>query len=154
MPGSDLYNECRNRKKLHHELKAMSKKREKNAEGRISNTSKCNWRFLSPKSQKRRWRAVTSGVRRLEREVKRLNKQLQVTLSPHFSNQMREITGTISAKFQEDLHDIFEEAETAGKGKIIRSIWMRDAEDRIAFGRIRMSTVSPLLLLFIIFCFN
>ena len=133
MPGSDLYNVCRSCKKLHHELKALSKKRELNAAGRISKSSKCNLRFLSPKSQKRRWRAVTSGVRRLEREVKRLNKQLQVPLSPHFSNQMREITGTISSKFQEDLHDIFEEAETQGKGKIIRSIWMRDVEDRQAF---------------------
>ena len=133
MPGSDLYNVCRSCKKLHHELKAMSKKREQNAAGRISKSSKCNWRFLSPKSQKRRWRAVTSGVRRLEREVKRLNKQLQVPLSPHFSNQLREITGTISSKFQEDLHDIFEEADTQGKGKIIRSIWMKDVEDRQAF---------------------
>lgn len=133
MPGSDLYNVCGSCKKLHHELKRMSKKREQNAAGRISKSSKCNWRFLSPKSQKRRWRAVTSGVRRLEREIKRINKQLQVPLSPHFSNQMREITGTISSKFQEDLHDIFEETETKGKGKIIRSIWMRDVEDRQAF---------------------
>ena len=62
-----------------------------------------------------------------------MNKQLQVPLSPQFSNQMREITGTISSKFQEDLHDIFEEAETQGKGKIIRSIWMRDVKDRQAF---------------------
>lgn len=133
MPGSDQYNVCRSCEKLHHELKGMSKKREQNAAGRISKSSKCNWRFLSPKSQKRRWRAVTSGVRRLQREIKRLNKQLQVPLSPQFSNQMREITGTIASKFQEDLHDIFEEAETQGKGKIIRSIWMRDVKDRQAF---------------------
>ena len=90
MPGSDnvsdLYNVCPSCKKLHHELKAMTKNREQNAAGRISKSSKCNWRFLSPKSQKRQWRAVTSGVRRLEREVKRLNKQLQVPLSPYFSN--------------------------------------------------------------------
>ena len=135
MPGSDLYNVCHSCMKLRHELKAMKKKREQTAAGHnfISKSSKCNWRFLSPKSQKRRWRAVTSGVQRLEREVKRLNKQLQVPLSPSFLNQMREITGTISSKFQDDLHDIFEEAETQEKGKIIRSIWMRDVEDRKAF---------------------
>ena len=84
MPGSDdvsdLYNVCPSCKKLHHELKAM--KRDQNAAGRVSKSSKCNWRFLSPKSQKRQWRAVTSGVRRLEREVKRLNKQLQVMIPP------------------------------------------------------------------------
>ena len=133
MPGSDLYNVCHSCKKLHHKLKAMTKKREQTASGRISKSSKCNWRFLSPKSQKRQWGAVTSGVRRIKREVKRLNKQLQVPLSPNFFNQMREITGTIASKFQEDLHDIFEEAETQGKGKIIRSIWMRDVEDRKTF---------------------
>ena len=82
MPGSDLYNVCRRCKRLHHKLKAMSKKREQNSAGRISKSSKCNWRFLSPKSQRRRWRAVTSGARRLQREVKRLSKQLQVPLSP------------------------------------------------------------------------
>ena len=46
---------------------------------------------------------------------------------------MREITGTISSKFRDDLRDIFEEAERKGKGKIIRSIWMKDVEDRQAF---------------------
>ena len=154
MPGSDLYNVCRSCKKLHHELKAMSKKREQNAAGRISKSSKCNWRFLSPKSQKRRWRAVTSGVRRLEREVKRLNKQLQVPLSPQFSNQMREITGTISSKFQEDLHDIFEEADTQGKGKIIRSIWMRDVEDRQAFWKDQNVNSTSSYFLFVSFNYS
>ena len=133
----------------------MSKKREQNAAGRISKSSKCNWRFLNPKSQKRRWRAVTFGVRRLEREVKRLNKQLQVPLSPHFSNQMREITATISSKFQEDLHDIFEEADTQGKGRIIRSIRMRDVEDKQAFWKDqKVNSKSSYFLLFVSFNYS
>ena len=152
MPGSDLYNVCRRCKRLHHELKAMSKKREQNSAEHISKSSKCNWRFLSPKSQRRRWRAVTSGFRRLEREVKRLNKQLQVPLSSHFSNQMREITGTISSKFQKDLLTIFEEAEAQGKGKIVQSIWMKDVEDRRAFWKDQNINSKSTVTLCLLFC--
>lgn len=46
---------------------------------------------------------------------------------------MLKITGTISSEFQDDLHNIFEEAEAQGKGKIVRSIWMKDVEERQSF---------------------
>lgn len=128
-PGAHLFNVCGSCKKLHHELNAIAKKRVQNFAAR---TEKCNWKFLSPKSQKKRWRNVTSHARRLEREEKRL-KRLQVPLSADFSQQMQQITRRISSKFKDHLEDIFQEAETAGKEGIIREIWKKDVDDRRAF---------------------
>ena len=131
-PGAHLFNVCGSCKKLHHELKAIAKKRVQNFAARTAKSSKCNWKFLSPKSQKKRWRNVTSQVRRLEREVKRLER-LQVPLSADFSEQMQQVTTRISSKFKDNLEDIFQEAETAGKGAIVRAIWKKDVEERRAF---------------------
>ena len=102
MPDSDLHDVCCRCKKLHHKMKTMSKERERNVKRCISNSSKCNWRYLSPTSRKMRWRTVTSAVRRHEKEVKRLNKKLQVPLSPQFKNE---------------LDEIFDKAKTAREGK-------------------------------------
>lgn len=132
-PGADLFNVCSSCKKLHHELKAIQKKRDRNGSARVSKSAKCNWKFLSPKSQKKRWQNTTSHARRLERDLKRLNRKLQVPLSPDFSKQMKKITGHISSNCKEELRDIFREAEAAGRGEIVKAIWKKDVEERRAF---------------------
>ena len=58
VPGSVLFNVCKHCKKLYHKLNDVSKKRRRNEANRVSKSSKCNWRFLSPKSAKKRYSGI------------------------------------------------------------------------------------------------
>ncbi len=130
-----LYNVCRHCKKLHYKLKDIAQKRDRKGKERLSKSSNCNWRFLSPKSAKKRFRHLTAAARKLEKEVRRLNKKVQVTLSSEFSDQMENLTGKISSQFQGNLDAIFQEADkdAKGNGRLLKEIWKRDVEDRKEF---------------------
>lgn len=134
---SVLYNVCRHCKKLHYKLKDIAQKRDRKGKERLSKSSNCNWRFLNPKSAKKRFRHLTAAARKLEKEVRRLDKKVQVTLSSEFSDQMEKLTGKISSQFQGNLDAIFQEADkdAKGNGRLMREIWKRDVEDRKAFWR-------------------
>ena len=101
----------------------------------MQKSSTCNWKFLSPKSAKKRVRNLTADARRLTKEVERLRKKLDVSLSPELSGEMRQITSKISSQYHECLDDIFEEAEkkTKGKGGLMKEMWKQDVDDRKAF---------------------
>lgn len=135
LPSSVLFNVCKHCKKLYQKLKDVSKKRSRNEANRVSKSSKCNWRFLSPKSAKKRFRNLTSDARRLSKEVKRLSKKVQVSLNSELSDQMEQITNKISSQFHEDLDGIFEEAEmkTKGNGKLLKAMWQQDVDEKKAF---------------------
>ena len=135
VPGSVLFNVCKHCKKLYHKLNDVSKKRRKNEANRLSKSSKCNWRFLSPKSAKKRLRNLTSDARRVSKELKRLNKKVQVSLNSELSGQMEQITNKISSQFREDLNNIFEKAElkTKGNGKLLKAMWQQDVDEKKAF---------------------
>ena len=101
----------------------------------MTKSSNSNWRFLSPKSTKKRLRNLTSDSRRLTKEVERLRKKVDVTLSPELSSQMAQITSKINSQFHECLEDIFEEADikTNGKGRAMKAMWKQDVDERKAF---------------------
>ena len=101
----------------------------------MSKSSKCNWRFLSPKSPKKRFHNLTSDARRLSKEVKRLSKKVQVSLNSELCDQMEQITNKISSQFREDLDGIFEEADvkTKGNGKLLKAMWQQDVDEKKAF---------------------
>lgn len=135
VPGSVLFNVCKHCKKLYHKLNDVSKKRRRNEANRVSKSSKCNWRFLSPRSAKKRFRNLTSDARRVSKELKRLSKKVKVSLNSELSDQMAQITNKISSQFHEDLNSIFEEAEvkTKGNGKLLKAMWQQDVEEKNAF---------------------
>ena len=135
VPGSVLFNVCKHCKKLYQKLKDSSKKRRRNGANRVLKSSKCNWRFLSPKSAKKRFRNLTTDVRRLSKEVKRLSKKVQVSLNSELCDQMEQITSKISSQFHEDLDGIFEEGErkTKGNGKLLKALWQQDVKEKKAF---------------------
>ena len=135
VPGSVLFNVCKHCKKLYQKLKDVSKKRSRNEANRVSKSSKCNWRFLSPKSAKKRFHNLTSDARRLLKEVKRLSKKVQVSLNSESCDQMEQITSKISSQFRKDLDGIFEEAEVKakGNGKLLKAIWQQDVDEKMAF---------------------
>ena len=135
VPGSVLFNVCKHCKKLHRKLNDVSKKRRGNEANRVSKSSKCNWRFLSPKSAKKRFHNLTSDARGLSKEVKRLSKKVQVSLNSELSDQMEQITTKISSQFHEDLDGIFEEAEVKkkGNGKLLKAMWQQDVDEKKAF---------------------
>ena len=114
---------------------SFSKKRRKNEANRLSKSSKCNWRFLSPKSAKKRLRNLTSDARRVSKDLKRLNKKVQVSLNSELSGQMEQITNKISSQFREDLNNIFEKAElkTKGNGKLLKAMWQQDVDEKKGF---------------------
>ena len=101
----------------------------------MSKSSKCNWRFLSPKSAKKRFRNLTCDARRVSKQLKRLSRKVQVSLNSELSGQMEQITNKISSQFHEDLNSIFEEAEvkTKGNGKLLRAMWQQDVDEKKAF---------------------
>ena len=131
VPGSDLFNVCFNCKKLSQKLKEMTKIRNNNGENCVKSSSNSNWRFLSPKSAKNRYRNLMRDVRRLAKEVERLNKKIRVSLSADSSHQMENITKKISSVFQNELDQIFEEAK--GSGDLLKRIWQQDVDERKAF---------------------
>lgn len=135
IPGSVLFNVCKHCKKLYQKLNYLCKKRRKNEANRVSKSSKCNLRFLSPKSAKKRFHNLTSDARRLSKDVKRLSKKVQVSLNSELSDQMEQITSKISSQFHEDLDGIFEEAEvkTKGNGKLLKAMWQQDVDEKKAF---------------------
>jgi len=136
VPGSVLFNVCKHCKKLYQKLKDVSKKRRRNEANRVSKSSKCNWRFLSPKSANRRFHNLTSDARRLSKEVKRrLSKKVQVSLNSESCDQIEQITGKISSQFRKDLDGIFEDAEVKakGNGKLLKAIWQQDVDEKMAF---------------------
>ena len=126
---------CKHCKKLYHKLNNVANKRRRNEANRLSKSSKCNWRFLSPKSAKKRFRNLTSDARRVSKELKRLNKKVQVSLNSELSGQMEQITNKISSQFREDLNNIFEKAElkTKGNGKLLKAMWQQDVDEKKAF---------------------
>lgn len=135
VPGSALFDVCTNCKKLSRKLSDIVKKRRSNGRNRVLKSSTCNWKFLSPKSAKKRLRNLTADSRRLTKEVERLRKKLDVSLSPQLSDEMRHITSTIHSQYNEFLEDIFEEADkkTKGKGKLMKEMWQQDVDERKAF---------------------
>ena len=135
LPGSVLFNVCQHCKKLYRKLNDVSKKRRRNGANRVSKSSKCNWRFLSPKSAKKRFRNLTCDARRVSKQLKRLSRKVQVSLNSELSGQMEQITNKISSQFHEDLNSIFEEAEvkTKGNGKLLRAMWQQDVDEKNAF---------------------
>ena len=82
---------CKHCKKLYHKLNNVAKKRRRNEANRLSKSSKCNWRFLSPKSAKKRFRNLTSDACGVSKELKRLSRKVQVTLNSELSGQMEQI---------------------------------------------------------------
>ena len=137
-PGSVLFNVCKHCKKLYHKLNDVSKKRRRNEANHLLKSSKYNWRFLSPKSAKKRFRNLTSHARRVSKELKelkRLSKKVQVSLNSELSGQMEQITNKISSQFHEDLNSIFEKAElkTKGNGKLLNAMWQQDVDEKKAF---------------------
>ena len=135
VPGSALFGVCTNCKTLYRKLSDIAKKRRSNGKYRVLKSSTCNWKFLSPKSAKRRLRNLTADARRLTKEVERLRKKLDVSLSPQLSNEMRQITSKINSQYHECLEDIFEEADkkTKGKGRLMKEMWQQDVDERKAF---------------------
>ena len=135
VPSSVLLNVCKHCKKLYQKLKDVSKKRRRNEANHVSKSSKCNWRFLSPKSAKKRFHNLTSDARRLSKKVMRLSKKGQVPLNSESCDQMEQITSKISSQFRKDLDGIFEEAEvkTKGNGKLLKAIWQQDVDEKMAF---------------------
>ena len=135
VPGSALFDVCTDCKKLYWKLSNIANKRRSNGRNRVQKSSTCNWKFLSPKSAKKRVRNLTADARRLTKEVERLRKKLDVSLSPELSSEMRQITSKISSQYHECLDDIFEEAEkkTKGKGGLMKEMWKQDVDDRNAF---------------------
>ena len=73
VPGSALFDVCTNCKKLYRKLNNIAKKRRSNRRNRVLKSSTCNWKFLSPKSAKKRLRNLTADARRLTKEVERKN---------------------------------------------------------------------------------
>ena len=135
IPGSVLFNACKHCKKLYQKLNDLCKKRRKNEANRVSKSSKCNWRFPSPKSAKKRFHNLTSDARRLSKDVKRLSKKVQVSLNSELCDQMEQITSKISSEFHKDLDGIFEEVEvkTKGNGKLLKVTWQQDVDKKKAF---------------------
>ena len=135
VPGSALFDVCAHCKKLYWKLSNIAKKRRSNGRNRVLKSSTCNWKFLSPKSAKNRLCNLTADARRLTKEVERLRKKLDVSLSPELSSEMRQITSKISSQYRECLDDIFEEAEkkTKGKGGLMKAMWKQDVDERKAF---------------------
>ena len=126
---------CKPCKKLYRKLSGIAKKRGSNERNSATKSSNCNWRSLGPKSTKKRLRNLTSDSRRLTKEVERLRKNVDVTLSPELSSQMEQITSKINYQFNECLEDIFEEADikTNGKGRAMKAMWKQDVDERKAF---------------------
>ena len=89
-----------------------------------------NWRFLCPKSVKKRYCNLTRDARHLAKEVERLNKKIRVSLSADSSHLMENITKKISSEFQNELDQIFEEAK--GSGDLLKRVWQQDLNERKA----------------------
>lgn len=102
-PGDLLFDVCGPCKKLHRSLAAsLRRKTESSCKSRTSPSSTCNWKVLSPKSNKKRRFAVSKSKRKVERKLRRL-KSSQCTLSDKQDLEMTKIVNIIEKDFPTDL---------------------------------------------------
>lgn len=123
----DMFNKCTPCKKLYSYLEARNHQSVPDAvkKSQISTSSKCRISFLSPKSQQQRRANVRKQVKKQDREIKKLQRKLAVTLPNEQSEDLSKAIAEIQHKHKKEVENILADADKAGQGKAMRALWIR-----------------------------
>lgn len=132
--GSLLYNVCNSCKKLDRQIENSLKTKRLDKSDRSSISSKCNWRFVSPKSRKKREIGFSTAKIKMKRQLKKL-KVSKCSLNESQGKEMCKIVTLIEKGYKKELNEVIEDAARGEheKKQLLTTLWKQDLKDRKEF---------------------
>lgn len=133
---SILYNVCSPCKKLHRQINNSLRNKYLNKEKRAKISSRCNWRYLSPKSKKKRQTGLSKYNKKLKRQLKKIKVSI-CSLNDTQNCEMNKVVKVIEKDYKAELEDVIEEAGRGEREKmqVLKTVWEQDVKDKKDFLR-------------------
>lgn len=134
-PDDCRYNMCTKCKTLHAYLERRENIQLSSDEKKSRTEVSSNYAisYLSPKSQSIRKNKISINRISLKKTVARLKQRLSMHLPDRQSNELTEIISVIQDKHIDDVKQILSDADSSGKGDILRALWEQDIKEHNEF---------------------
>lgn len=106
---------------------------------RVSSSSRCPVKYLTPRSKMKRMKLIQQERFRIQHKFCQ-HKKYDINVGKATHDELLAVVSHIQHKSKKELEALLCEADSAGKGNILRQKWKQDVEERVAFNKDQLNS--------------